>query len=60
MLTEKGSKRSYSAKLTCSEYNKNRLMNECKITFLKYHPEFDGMKLTQEFLLTKVLDHYIE
>ena len=40
--------------------NRNKLRNQCKKIFLKYHPEFAAVKITDDFILSKVLNKYIE
>ena len=52
-------KKGYTGKLCCSLTNKKLLMEECKIEFLKHHPDFEGMTLTQDFMLTKIIEYYL-
>jgi len=35
------------------------LMDQCKRLFVKDHPEFEGMKLSQKFMFKKVIRHYL-
>lgn len=40
--------------------DRDKLMNECVEIFLKAHPEMRGMKITQDFMIKKVIRYYIE
>ena len=40
--------------------NKEKLMNECVKLFLEYHPEMLGMKLSQDFMLSKLIEYYLK
>lgn len=50
----------YTDMISCSTSDKILLMNECKNLFLKYHPELKGMRITQGFMLKKVIEFYLE
>jgi len=47
------------SKITISEHNKKRLMGLCVDEYLFHHPEFRKVKLTQDFILEKVIDFYL-
>ena len=36
------------------------LRKECKELFLKHHPEMRGMKLSDSFMLCKVIEFYLK
>ena len=38
----------------------DRLRNECKTEFLEHHPEFSSMPLSDNFMLTKIIDWYLD
>ena len=40
--------------------DKQRFLDDAKDEFLKHHPDFEGMYISQSFLFRKILDHYIE
>lgn len=40
--------------------DKERLRAEVKKEFLSHNPKFNGMKLTDHFLIKKVLDYYLD
>ena len=46
-------------KVCVSSNNKNRLMKECVIEFLKHHSELKGFKFTHDFMMEKVIDYYL-
>ena len=35
------------------------VMIECKKEFLEHHPEFVGMKITHNFIIRKLAEHYL-
>jgi len=37
----------------------NLIMGDCLNEFLEHHPDFEGMKLTQNFILKKIVDYYL-
>lgn len=49
----------HSVKITVSEDTKNLLLNGCKEEFLTHHPELKGMKLTENFLVRQIFEHYL-
>lgn len=51
---------SLSERIACSKKVKEALMRECISVFLSHHPEFEGMNLTQNFMLQKVIEFYLE
>ena len=46
--------------LSVSPKNKGLLLDNCKNEFLFHNPKFNGMKLTQDFLLGKIIEHYLK
>ena len=42
------------------DIDKKVLMCQCKNLFLESNPKFKGMKLTQAFMLKKVIDYYLD
>jgi hypothetical protein len=46
--------------LTCSKETKKLIMEECKEEFLKYNPQFDGVLITQEFILKRIALSYLD
>jgi len=38
----------------------NKIMIECKKEFLEYNPEFKEMKISQNFLLNRIADKYLD
>lgn len=49
----------YSSRLTVSQKTKDIICNECKKEFLTHHPEFEGMKLTENFIIRQIAEHYL-
>jgi len=35
------------------------VIKDCKEEFLKHHPDFEGMKLTHNFMIRKLAEHYL-
>jgi len=35
------------------------VMKDCIVEFLEHHPEFSGMKITQNFIVKKIANHYL-
>jgi polyphosphate kinase 2 (PPK2 family) len=33
--------------------------NECKKEFLRHHPEFEGMLITDDFIIKKIAEYYL-
>lgn len=54
------STRRYCAYLTCSEETKKKLMGECVALFLKFHPDMQGVAITQGYIMEKVVDFYLK
>jgi len=46
--------------IRCNKINLDKLRNEIKQEFLKHHPEFEGYPLSDNFLLTKIINYYLE
>lgn len=51
--------RHYTTHLTCSKKTANLIMNECIKEFLIHHPDFEGMRISQGFILKQVAEHYL-
>ena len=49
----------YSSRLTVSDSTKNLICNGCRKEFLIHHPEFEGMKLTENFIVRQIAEHYL-
>lgn len=45
-------------KVSIEKEYKKILMTECIELFLKEHPELSGMKLTEKFMLRRIIDYY--
>jgi len=52
--------RHYTDAMKCSKETKQLIMSDCIREFIKYNPDFDGMNITQGFILKKIALHYIE
>ncbi len=46
--------------LTCSQETKDLILNECAEEFIKHHPELNGMKVSQGFILKKITEFYLK
>jgi len=46
--------------LAVSDETFSMMMHECKALFLKKNPDFDGIYLTQEFMVRRVCKSYLE
>ena len=47
-------------KLTVTQSTKNLLNYECRALFLKKNPDFEGMRLTEEFLVLRIIKSYLD
>ena len=45
--------------LTASPEVYNLITVECVKEFLKHHPEFEGMNISQDFILRKIAIYYL-
>ena len=54
------SEKSARVKLTVSQSTKDLIIKDCKEEFLKHHPEFDGMKITENFIARQIADFYLK
>lgn len=54
-----GAKRTRWLNLTCRETTLKRL-NECKELFVERYPEFKYFKITNEIMLSKLIDKFME
>lgn len=50
----------YTEFIRVPKSSKEKLRNECRELFLKYHPEFRGFRISDGFMFKKVIDFYIE
>jgi len=50
----------YTDVLKCSKETKKLILHDCVIEFLRYNPKFQGMNITQGFILKKIAEHYLE
>ena len=53
------SNRNYTDFLKCSKETKDQIMNDCVAEYLKHHPEHDGLKITQGFMLKRLSEYYL-
>lgn len=47
-------------KMTVSPEVKKIIMVDCKNSFLEHHPEFKGIHITENFMLTKIAEVYLK
>lgn len=57
---EEPHEKTYSVKLTVSESTKKLITEDCKNEFLKHHPELQGMKITENFIIRQLADFYLK
>lgn len=55
-LNDKG----YSKHLCCSKKVFKMVTEDCVNEFLEYNKDFKGMKITQNFILLKIAEHYLK
>lgn len=53
-------KKGYIQRISCSTYNKKRLIEDCVELFIDKNPQFKGMNFTTNLILEKIIDFYIE
>jgi len=58
MFKKEGDKKGYKYHLTCSEYTKSLIRNDCVEEFLNHHPEFNEVNITDNFILKKIGEFY--
>ncbi len=46
--------------LTCSSETKDLILNECVNEFLKHHKDFEGMNVSQGFILKRIAEYYLK
>lgn len=46
--------------IKCKAEDRDILMGDCTKEFLNHHPEFTGQKLTQRFMLRKLINFYLD
>lgn len=51
--------RNYVVHLTCSKTTRKLIMENCIKEFKKHHPDFEGMKISQGFILKEIVDYYL-
>jgi hypothetical protein len=49
----------YSERVLCSKETKIRIENECKEEFIRNNPDFDGMVISNGFMIQKVVEYYL-
>ena len=54
---ENSTKHKCYVKLTVSPETKEMVMS-CINDFLEHHPEMEGMKITENFIVRQIADHY--
>jgi hypothetical protein len=52
--------KTYTEHLVCSKTTKKLILNDCVEEFLEHHPEFKGYNITQDFILRKIVEYYLE
>lgn len=52
--------RGYSDNLKCSSSTKKMIMEDCIKLFLEDNPEYEGMKITQNFILKRIAKYYLK
>lgn len=57
---EESNEKTYSVKLTVSKSTKELIIEDCKEEFLKHHPELEGMKITENFIIRQIADFYLK
>ncbi len=50
----------YRIHLTCSQKTADMITTDCIREFIAHHPEFEGMKISQGFILKKIAEHYLQ
>lgn len=50
----------YSERLTCSKSTKDLILKNCTTIFLKEHPEFKGINISQGFILRRIAEYYLK
>ena len=50
----------YKIHLTCSKKTADMIIQDCVREFVEHHPEFEGMKISQGFILKKIAEHYLD
>ena len=51
--------RNYVVHLTCSKKTSKLIMDDCIKEFLTHHPDFEGVKISQGFILKEISQHYL-
>ena len=59
-ITPYNEENSYEQRLSCSKETKNLLLKDCTELYLRHHPEHREIKLSQGFILKKVVKFYLE
>ncbi|MCX6709793.1 MAG: hypothetical protein NTV63_02445 [Candidatus Woesearchaeota archaeon] len=58
-IKPESSEKLYNDRISCSSKDKKRLISDCQKIYLKHHPEMSGIRLTQGFMLKKIIDYYL-
>jgi hypothetical protein len=45
--------------LCCTEQTRKLILEECYKEFIKENPDFEGVQVTQDFLLKRVAEYYL-
>ena len=48
------------AQLQIRPDTKKLVMNDCKLLFLRHNPQFIGMHLTEEFIVRRIANAYLD
>jgi len=55
-----GTSRLYTEKLCCSKITRDLILNDCIQEFLKSNKDFEGINITQDFILRRIARFYLE
>jgi len=50
----------YEVHLTCSKEDKEKILTRCAQLYKKAHPQFEGVPLSQGFLINKIVEYYLK
>lgn len=56
---EENNQREYSRKLSVSSSTYDLVTKDCLKAFIKDNPDFDGMKITQNFIVRRIAKKYL-
>jgi hypothetical protein len=60
MINKELSSKNYERHILCSNESKKLIEEDCKKEFLNHHPEFKGLRLSNGFILSKIIKYYLE